>query len=285
MANLKDILAQNPEYQSILSSPEQDQMKKYAFGTDQSAQFKKAQELLGLNTQQGLEDQAQAGAGQAANAYSQLAMGGGLSSGARERVGQGVADANLLASQGVRRQGQQGLLDLSKTEEQQRAQRQGEIANAQQADVRGKNEAAQSAFQNKLLGTQAIESGRETAYAGSNAPPAGGGMCCFIFMEARYGDGTMDAVVRRFRDENMTDKNRRGYYKLSEVLVPMMRVSRATKLLVRVFMTDPMVAYGKWHYSGRGLGWLFAPVKNFWLKAFDYLGGEHKFIRDNGESV
>ena len=35
-------------------------------------------------------------------------------------------------------------------------------------------------------------------------------------LEARYGDGTMDEVVRRYRDEHMTDRNRRGYYKVAE---------------------------------------------------------------------
>lgn len=112
------------------------------------------------------------------------------------------------------------------------------------------------------------------------------GVCCFIFLEARYGNGTMDYVVRRFRDENMTDENRRGYYKLSEVLVPLMRKSKLVKALVRLFMTDPLVAYGKAYYgTGSKLGFIFAPVKNFWMKTFKYLGGDHEFIRENGEVV
>lgn len=112
------------------------------------------------------------------------------------------------------------------------------------------------------------------------------GICCFIFLEARYGNGTMDYVVRRFRDENMTDMNRRGYYKLSEVLVPLMRKSKLVKGLVRLFMTDPLVAYGKAYYgTGSKAGFMFAPVKNFWLKTFEYLGGKHEFIRENGEVI
>lgn len=114
----------------------------------------------------------------------------------------------------------------------------------------------------------------------------GGGLCCFIFLEARYGDGTMDSVVRRYRDENMTEKNRRGYYKLSEVLVPLMRKSKIVKFCVRTVMTDPMVAYGKAHYkTGSKLGLLCKPIVNFWVSLFDYLGGDHPFIRENGEVV
>ena len=110
-------------------------------------------------------------------------------------------------------------------------------------------------------------------------------MCCFIFLEARYGNGTMDAVVRRFRDENMTERNRRGYYKVSEVLVPLMRKSKLIKTLVQVTMTSPLVAYGKYHYGINRWGVVFRPIKNFWLRVFDYLGQDHEFVRENGEVV
>ncbi len=112
-----------------------------------------------------------------------------------------------------------------------------------------------------------------------------GGACCFIFLEARYGTGTMDEVVRMFRDEHITLRNQRGYYKLSEVLVPLMRKSRVVKGLVRLLMTDPLVSYGKYYYGEGKVGKLFTPVKNFWLKVFNYLGQDHEFIRENGETL
>lgn len=111
------------------------------------------------------------------------------------------------------------------------------------------------------------------------------GGCCWIFLEARYGDGTMDAVVRKARDEEVTPRMRRGYYKLSEVLVPVMRKSRVAKALVRTLMTDPMVYCGKWYYEGRGFGWIFYPLTTAWFKVYDYLGQDHKFVRENGEIV
>lgn len=113
----------------------------------------------------------------------------------------------------------------------------------------------------------------------------GGGGCCFIMLEARYGDGTMDAVVRRYRDEKMTDKNRRGYYKLAEVFVPLMRESRIFKFLVAKTFADPLVSYGKYHYGENKHGWLFKPVEKFWMKVFNTLGSDTKFIRENGETV
>ncbi len=113
----------------------------------------------------------------------------------------------------------------------------------------------------------------------------GGGGCCFIMLEARYGDGTMDAVVRRYRDEYMTERNRRGYYKVAEVFVPLMRKSKLFKWVVTKTMADPLVAYGKYYYGENSWGWIFRPVKNFWMAVFDTVGGETKFIRENGEEI
>ena len=133
------------------------------------------------------------------------------------------------------------------------------------------------------------ESSTGSAAAGIGAGLAMAFLCCWIFLEARYGDGTMDKVVRRFRDEMMNARNRRGYYKMAEVLVPLMRRHWWAKWLVRLTMTDPLVCYGKWHYKQPGvwgkLGWVFAPVKSFWLSTWEFLGGEFEFVRANGEVI
>ena len=109
--------------------------------------------------------------------------------------------------------------------------------------------------------------------------------CCFIMLEARYGNGTMDEVVRRYRDEYMTDRNRRGYYKTAEVLVPLMRKSKVFKWVVTKTFADPLVSYGKYYYGENKHGVIFTPVKNFWMKLFDVVGGDTEFIRENGEVV
>ena len=110
-------------------------------------------------------------------------------------------------------------------------------------------------------------------------------ICCFIMLEARYGNGTMDKVVRRYRDEKMTERNRRGYYKVAEVLVPMMRKSKTAKWIVTKTFADPLVCYGKWYYGENKYGWVFKPVEKFWMGLFDTVGGEVQFIRENGEVV
>ena len=120
--------------------------------------------------------------------------------------------------------------------------------------------------------------------ADSSSSSRSGG-CCFIMLEARYGDGTMDKVVRRYRDENMTPRNRRGYHKVAEVLVPLMRKSKIFKWIVTKTFADPLVSYGKWYYGENKHGWIFAPIKSAWLKLFDVVGTDTVFIRENGEEV
>jgi hypothetical protein len=109
--------------------------------------------------------------------------------------------------------------------------------------------------------------------------------CCFIMLEARYGNGVMDEVVRRYRDENVTPHNCRGYYKLAEVFVPLMRKSKLFKFAVAKLFADPFVSYMKWHYGQNKHGWLFKPFQAFWMKMFDLLGQDTPFIRESGEVV
>jgi len=127
--------------------------------------------------------------------------------------------------------------------------------------------------------------GSNDTSSSTSSSSSSGDSCCFIMLEARYGDGTMDEVVRRYRDEYMTDRNRRGYYKLAEVLVPLMRKSKIIKWVVTKTFADPLVSYGKYYYGENKHGVVFAPVKSFWMKVFDVLGGDTEFIRENGEVV
>jgi len=113
----------------------------------------------------------------------------------------------------------------------------------------------------------------------------GGGGCCFIMLEARYGDGTMDRVVRRYRDEKVTERNKRGYYKLAEVFIPLMRKSKLFSFFVVKTFADPAVCYAKWYYGENKWGWIFKPLEKFWMGLFDTLGTDTKFIRENGEVV
>jgi len=155
-------------------------------------------------------------------------------------------------------------------------------------DPRAWHEAMQAQAEASRRATAAIQErtrARNNDNDSSNDSPSSGGGCCFIMLEARYGNGTMDEVVRRYRDEYMTDRNRRGYYRTAEVLVPLMRKSKVFKWVVTKTFADPLVSYGKYYYGQNKHGVIYSPVKNFWMKVFDVVGGDTKFIRENGEVV
>jgi hypothetical protein len=131
----------------------------------------------------------------------------------------------------------------------------------------------------------AAASAAATGGVGGGGGGGGGGGCCFIMLEARYGNGTMDRVVRRYRDEKVTERNKRGYYKLAEVFIPLMRKSKLFSFFVVKTFADPAVCYAKWYYGENKWGWIFKPLERFWMGLFDTLGTETKFIRENGEVV
>ena len=232
-----------------------------------------------------------------------LASHGGLSSGARERAAEGGATNAMNMQQEIQRQGNLNDLQTGINDETNRIQQLGALpglentatqplfqkaqilTNAGMAENQAANQYNENLYNTNMSGYGANQSANAQIASAPSGPFAGLG-CCFIFLEARYGNGTMDKVVRRYRDEKMTPKNRRGYYKLAEVLVPMMRHSKIAKGLVIVTMTSPLVMYGKAYYGeGSKLGFVFKPLVKGWLKFFDFLGGDHPFIRENGETV
>lgn len=266
---------------------------------------KSQMDMAGILKSQGLDNAVANAAGAQAQARTQMAMRGGASTGARANLArQGMKDI-LAAKQGVNSQYTTGMANIASEDANRKLDLLRNFGQAEMnlADSNNAIKNQETQFNKNLqgLGIQNANQYRMDAYtaeldkwgAGKQADATrnsggggGGGGCCFIFLEARYGNGAMDAVVRRYRDENMTAKNKRGYYKLSEVLVPLMRKSAVVKALVRLTMTGPLVAYGKAHYGvGSKLGFLFAPVKNFWLNVFEYLGEDHEFIRENGEVI
>jgi len=174
-----------------------------------------------------------------------------------------------------------GLLTQQMTGLGQLMQGQVGMTDAQMRDVLDRENMA---FQERMADKQA-QAQIEAAAASKPSGGGGGGGCCWIMLEARYGDGTMDLVVRKYRDEHMTDRNRRGYYKFAEVMVPLMRKSKVFKKLVQWTFGDPLVAYGRWYYGMNKWGWVFAPVKSFWMTLFNVVGQETEFIRENGETV
>lgn len=143
---------------------------------------------------------------------------------------------------------------------------------------------AAGSYASRYGSNAAAQADRYGSYVGGASSDFGnmtGGGCCFIFLAA---EGHLDPVVRRYRDEHLTERNRRGYYRLADVLVPRMERSRLWKRAVQCLMVWPMTSYGRWVYGTGRVGMVFAPLAKAWLRVFDCLGfGAYR--RSNGEVI
>lgn len=234
--------------------------------------------------------QAQAASGQQAGQQQrERAMQAALA----QRGIQGGAAAALQAQMAQRAYMEKGAMDQEMMMRQEQRQREalGEYEKSvmgayQQEQERQFQElsaklAAEQAYQAQLA-LEAQQTEAETYAEGQEkAAEAGAGGCCFIFLEA--DNGVLHRIARRARDEMMTSRNKRGYYKLSEVFVPAMRKSKVFKASVQWLMVKPMISFGKYKYGEGKMGIIFKPVADFWFSVFEYLGQDHPFKRENGE--
>lgn len=143
------------------------------------------------------------------------------------------------------------------------------------------NQLAMRQLQGSVLGQEVQARAAERGYQATAAAANKGGGCCFIFLEAT--NGNLPESVRLARDEFLTIEKQRGYYKLSEVLVPLMRRYSSVKTAVNWLMVKPMTAWGNWYYNRIRIGFVFYPVVKFWFSIFAFLGQRHEFMRENGE--
>lgn len=133
----------------------------------------------------------------------------------------------------------------------------------------------------QLLGNAA---GVEGSLTGTNTSAAKGLQgqivpkinCCFIFLEAE--GYPLHPIVRRYRDEFITPKLRRGYCILSDKFVPKMQKSKWFKGLIRLTMTQPLTMYGKYHYGLNRYGFIFKPIKSFWFSMFNIYGNSLPYV-------
>jgi hypothetical protein len=165
-----------------------------------------------------LQGQDRSLAGQTANAYSQLAMGGGLSSGSRERIAAGAANQNLMARQNLRGEEMRGLTSIGTAEQGALGELGVAEAKARQdaqmrvTDALAKEEARRVQLRQDILGKKLETEGallkakRETAISEQNKPSDN----CYITTAVCESAGLPDdcpelTALRAFRDSFMLE--------------------------------------------------------------------------------
>lgn len=111
-----------------------------------------------------------------------------------------------------------------------------------------------------------VAGGVNSLFGGKDSP------CCWIFME-QYTNG-LPWWVRDCRDRFYTETRRRGYRRMSKLLVPLMRRSVVVRELVNVCMIQPLTSWGGWFHGvpGYAAGKLHYGAVKFWFKTWDLLG-------------
>lgn len=158
----------------------------------------------------------------------------------------------------------------------------GFVGEAQKTGVGGLSQASTTRAESTLASDAASW---QTSQQSQKSSSTGGGIlsgCCFIFLAA---EGYLHPAVRTYRDRHMTVRNVRGYYWLSDRLVPAMRTRRWLQRLVRLTLTQPCAAYARYVYGVKRWGVLAAPLACAWRAVFRLCSPQQPYPRRGTKEV
>lgn len=87
-------------------------------------------------------------------------------------------------------------------------------------------------------------------------------------------------AARKIRDEWCSDREKRGYYRISEVCVPVIKGNKIASKAVYLTFVKPVVSC-----ANGTAGFISRFAVKTWFKLFDFIGGDKPFTRSNGEVV
>lgn len=87
-------------------------------------------------------------------------------------------------------------------------------------------------------------------------------------------------AARKIRDEWCSDREKRGYYRLSEAFVPAIKGNKFASKAVYITFVKPVVSC-----ANGTAGFISQFAVKAWFKLFDFIGGDKPFTRSNGEVV
>jgi hypothetical protein len=228
-------------------------------------------------------------------AQAKAGVRGGAAGAQQERLGEQTSLQRAAAEQGL------FVKNLGEREKLEKAQQFGnlssELARMQLASA-------------DLAGQRGLQAASDTA-AAQRAAAAGAGGCCMVVAAstALLGIDSAEAAeiviasktsgallkfkhpnagrfiyelnaTRQIRDKWCNNRERRGYYKTAEILVPYIESNSIAANAIYSSFVKPVVACS----SGRA-GFITRSLVKCWIKLFGIIGGEKPFTRNNGEVV
>lgn len=164
-SKLESLMQERPGYNFAYGSPEFQKLRSQIASGKSLEAYDKARSLLDLKARQQIDAQTANLAGQQAGAYSELAMGGGLSSGARERLAQGGLLGNIQARQALRGETQSQYAQMAAQEAQEKLAIQQQIANIVAQEEQRRQQMEMERWKTEMETRAAIEKSRQQAQA------------------------------------------------------------------------------------------------------------------------
>jgi hypothetical protein len=164
-------IAERPDRIDTTASDEFQKMREMAFGGAENPYYAAQRAKAGLDQGFAIDDLSASSLGAQQNAYSQLAQSGGLSGGARERIGADSIASAMKGRQGLRAQGMKNLADIGIAEEGTRATQQTGVTDALMKETGAQNAYNTDVYnQNNQFRMSQLKSEQERAIAAKNAP-------------------------------------------------------------------------------------------------------------------
>jgi hypothetical protein len=168
---IEETIAERPDRISTTASDEFQKMRDMAFGGGANPYYEAQRAKAGLDQGFAVDDLSASSLGAQQNAYSQLAQSGGLSSGARERIGADSIASAMKGRQGLRAQGMKNLADIGIAEEGTRAQQQTGVTDALMQETGAQNAYNTDVYnQNNQFRMAQSKSEQERKIAAENKP-------------------------------------------------------------------------------------------------------------------
>lgn len=111
---------------------------------------------------------------------------------------------------------------------------------------------------------------------------------CIIVTACTSADSEEVNIAREFRDKFLTPEQLRGYYMIAEKVVPWIHRFPWVKWVVKRFLVDNLIAYGRYALSSRApyAGDTAVFVTTYFLRFCGAVGRKRTvFVRANGETV
>ena len=200
--DLNKLLKTKPKYRSGIANPEFEKLRAFSSSTSDSPYFSMLKDQQAQRSNQQVQGVDASSQGQLSNAYSNLAMGGGLSSGSRERLAGDASMSSLAARQQARQAGSDAMSGLGLEQEKQRMGAQESVLNALSGEAGRQSGFEQEQWKTGVDAQQALKKSQaERDVAASNACFANGSLIIdkdgktVAIEDVRVGDLVVGGVV------------------------------------------------------------------------------------------